>query len=428
LADGVAVLAPDGAVVWANEAMAHLLNRPLDELVGANGFALVHPDDLARAVDGLDYSQQFPGRTAVAPFRISVAGRDGWLDVEVKTGVLTRDGVEHIAVVIRDASARRAVHRALGSVAAGRPLEATIQLVADAVSARWADTGVAVVLPDQDGEHHVHPTGLHGALVEHAAGHHRGAGGAAPWELAAVADPIVVLGLDDVPVAVADAAREQGYSGCGLAPVRVGSVGDGCLIVWFDHVVIARLEFFHAAAELTEVLAVATASDLLHRELWNAARHDALTRLLNRFGFTQAFETCVLDARDGRTEVAATYYVDLDGLKAVNDLQGHAAGDLVLVELGGRLRRFAGERGIAARLGGDEFVVVRHVPSATAAVDAAADADRLVQTLALRRTPPISASVGVVVDDGVSAPAVLLERADAAMYRAKVGGGNRWST
>ena len=146
LADGVCVIAPDGLVVWANAAMASLMETTRSELLGSNGFELLHPDDLARAIDGLDYAQQFPGRTAVAPFRI-VSRLGNIRDVEIKTGVITRDGHDYVTVVARESSARRAVNRALRSVAEGLPLDRTVALIAEAVQGRWPHTGMAAGRP-----------------------------------------------------------------------------------------------------------------------------------------------------------------------------------------------------------------------------------------------------------------------------------------
>jgi diguanylate cyclase (GGDEF)-like protein len=100
--------------------------------------------------------------------------------------------------------------------------------------------------------------------------------------------------------------------------------------------------------------------------------------------------------------------VDLDGLKAVNDVQGHEAGDALLRQLA---TTFAG--GLRAgdgfyRLGGDEFVAV--LPHATTE-----DAEKLVER-ARRDAPPFSAGVATSPDDG-SAPSLLLDVADQRLIR-----------
>ena len=423
LADGVCVIAPDGLVVWTNAAMAALMETTRGELLGSSGFDLLHPDDLARAIDGLDYAQQFPGRTAVAPFRV-VTRRGNLRDVEIKTGVITRNGQDYVTVVAREASARRAANRALRSVAEGAPLEHTVTLVGEAIQNRWPYTGMAVVLPDGPDNREVHVHGLDGMLVAHAEG--RLADLAAPWEVARAADPVVVVDAGGLPDELRNAARSQGFAGFGAAPVGDAEGGEGCLLVWFDHTIIARLEFVHAAPELTELLTIAVDRRNLHRDMWRAARHDSLTGLLNRFGFGERFHAQVGDTRAVDHQTTAVFFVDLDGLKAINDQQGHAAGDVALQELARRLDGVAAGA-LTARLGGDEFAMAVTVPAVGAEDAVARLAEGLLVAIAGHEASHLDASVGVAVDDGTLEPEVLLERADVAMYRAKSQGPARWS-
>lgn len=101
---------------------------------------------------------------------------------------------------------------------------------------------------------------------------------------------------------------------------------------------------------------------LLHRERSEAeirrlADIDHLTGLANRRGFEAGF-TAALAQAAVRNDWTSLALIDLDHFKAVNDRLGHAAGDVVLVELGRILIREAGVFGLVARIGGDEFCVV----------------------------------------------------------------------
>ena len=101
---------------------------------------------------------------------------------------------------------------------------------------------------------------------------------------------------------------------------------------------------------------------LLHRERSEAeirrlADIDHLTGLANRRGFEAAF-TAALARAAARNDWTSLALIDLDHFKAVNDRLGHAAGDVVLVELGRILIREVGAFGFVARVGGDEFCVV----------------------------------------------------------------------
>lgn len=91
--------------------------------------------------------------------------------------------------------------------------------------------------------------------------------------------------------------------------------------------------------------------------LRNEASTDSLTGLLNRKGLERAATAIVANAASGRDQVAVLH-ADLDGFKAVNDQEGHLAGDRILVALAAAWRNAARDGDIFARTGGDEFVAV----------------------------------------------------------------------
>ncbi|WP_309089904.1 bifunctional diguanylate cyclase/phosphodiesterase [Phenylobacterium sp.] len=156
------------------------------------------------------------------------------------------------------------------------------------------------------------------------------------------------------------------------------------------------------------------------------AQTDSLTGLVNRGAFTTAL--CErLEAARASGGTVALFVVDLDRFKHLNDTLGHHAGDLLLAELGERLRNDCGPGEIAARLGGDEFAIISD------ATDVARRAQRLVQVVSQqqviygRQVSP-GASVGVAVYPNDAAHASDLQRfADMALYRVKTAGGRRFS-
>src|SRR4029453_17532134 len=89
------------------------------------------------------------------------------------------------------------------------------------------------------------------------------------------------------------------------------------------------------------------------------ALHDALTGLPNRMFYTdRASEQLELNERQGTS--LAVMMVDLDKFKEINDWLGHHYGDLLLQEIGPRLRGALRESDIVARMGGDEFAILVH--------------------------------------------------------------------
>jgi diguanylate cyclase (GGDEF)-like protein len=118
-------------------------------------------------------------------------------------------------------------------------------------------------------------------------------------------------------------------------------------------------------------------------------------------------------------------YLDIDDFKAINDREGHAVGDRVLVALAGAARATARSVDTVARLGGDEFVVLMPETDDAAALPLA---DRLREACAQAASSGsrrITCSVGVVTYERAPKDVEeLLASADALMYEAKAGGGD----
>jgi diguanylate cyclase (GGDEF)-like protein/PAS domain S-box-containing protein len=149
---------------------------------------------------------------------------------------------------------------------------------------------------------------------------------------------------------------------------------------------------------------------------------DELTGLYNRRGFLAlAQERARLAARSGRPFALA--FIDLNGMKQINDRLGHEEGDRALVDAAELLRKTLRETDLAARLGGDEFVALLADADATRAGHLV---ERLYANLARQnetsgRKFRLSVSTGVAVFDPSSPETLeqLLGRADARMYEFK---------
>ncbi|MFA7281536.1 MAG: sensor domain-containing diguanylate cyclase [Sterolibacterium sp.] len=161
------------------------------------------------------------------------------------------------------------------------------------------------------------------------------------------------------------------------------------------------------------------------RAMEHMALHDTLTGLPNRFLMLGRLEQALTTAQRHGTQIAVLF-LDLDGFKSINDRHGHHVGDILLREIGGRLRTCVRDCDTVSRHGGDEFIVT--LTDIREAEDAAAVAEKVLQAVAMparinELEVQVTTSVGIAIypDSGSDAEA-LLRAADAAMYEAKAEG------
>jgi diguanylate cyclase (GGDEF)-like protein len=202
-------------------------------------------------------------------------------------------------------------------------------------------------------------------------------------------------------------------------PVAVEGTVDGVLVISMrDSAASAELvEQCKAVGHLTEL---ALANAFSHQREQDLATTDALTGLANRRAFDQ-----LIAQRPGRAPFTVVV-IDVDGLKEVNDSQGHLAGDALLKEVAVALGRATRRGDVLARIGGDEFAVLSFEADLSAAENIARR-----MLVALRHTTvvgsPPRASIGIASgapeDDAVE----VFNAADAAMYQAKRDGGERYA-
>lgn len=155
-------------------------------------------------------------------------------------------------------------------------------------------------------------------------------------------------------------------------------------------------------------------------ELEEAADHDLLTGLWNRRGFGIAAEQALATA-DRQGTVIQVVFVDVDGLKAINDASGHLAGDEAIRAVAAAIDRTIREEDAACRFGGDEFVFLLlgtpsdEVPAIVARIHDELEADR-------DAPESLGFSTGVVerMPGQVTSLDELIDASDRDMYRQKV--------
>lgn len=324
----------------------------------------------------------------------------------------------------------RAQNGALETLARGEPLPSTLAAIAHFLDAQVPGARCAVLgLCEAEGRmHHLHAAGLPPGYVAALEAWPAGPRGLPCPMTADNRERVIAEDIATHPLwaATRRLALSHGLAACWCMPVLRPEgrlVGRICLY----HEAPARpapahLALLDAAAAL---VAMALEREAASARMTRMAHYDGLTGLPNRRMFTDRLAQALNRARRRNGRVAVLF-IDLDRFKPVNDILGHAVGDLVLKDVAARLKRALREEDTLARIGGDEFTVI--LEDVARREDAVRVADRILAAV----TPPIEvagqevvvgASVGIALspDDGADA-ATLVKNADMAMYRAKQSG------
>jgi diguanylate cyclase (GGDEF)-like protein len=221
-----------------------------------------------------------------------------------------------------------------------------------------------------------------------------------------------------------EACRKVGLSSMVVAPLNHGDTTVGVLKITAaepnafadEHVRVLELMSGLIASAISHAVRYET------NELYHRATHDALTGLANRALFYDRLRQGLSLARRQSSQLGILY-LDMDGLKPINDKHGHRAGDAVIRETGQRISKISRQSDTVARLGGDEFAVI--APDVNGRDGAVRHADRLADEI---RRPfsfedtqlALDASIGLAIfpDDGTETDA-LIEKADQSMYAIK---------
>ena len=180
---------------------------------------------------------------------------------------------------------------------------------------------------------------------------------------------------------------------------------------------------------IAEQMGMAIANLQLRETLRLQSIRDPLTGLFNRRYLEENLVREMLRCERRRLPLSLMM-LDLDHFKRFNDQHGHAAGDAVLAHVGRVLQSLVRAEDLACRYGGEEFTIVLPETGAEAAIQRARDIIKAMTSTTIRHMDktlgPLTVSIGVATAPQDSADAgLLLQIADATLYRAKAEGRNR---
>ncbi len=171
-----------------------------------------------------------------------------------------------------------------------------------------------------------------------------------------------------------------------------------------------------------------TETRALAEQLSHQASHDALTGLVNRREFEVRLNQAINNAHVERSQYALLY-LDLDQFKIINDMGGHIAGDELLKQLAGMMKKMLRESDTLARLGGDEFGILLDGCPITKARDIAEDVRNAVEKFQFYwegKVYNVGVSIGIyMINEDAASTADVMSAVDTACYTAKDLGRNR---
>jgi diguanylate cyclase (GGDEF)-like protein len=207
--------------------------------------------------------------------------------------------------------------------------------------------------------------------------------------------------------------RTYGAGSLAVLPLRTAGTRRGMLLVTTQQIRRLGTE----EVQLLELLTATVASCLQIADSVQALRQRAEADALTGLGHHASFHATLSPARRAAAGRLAVLYVDVDHFKSVNDSQGHAAGDQLLLAIADCMRGALRDGDRLFRIGGDEFAALAQVAADEQAVGLG---QRLLEVV--HEQTGATLSVGVAVEEPGESDATLLARADAAVYAAKAAG------
>ncbi|MGD1034911.1 MAG: EAL domain-containing protein [Candidatus Dormibacteria bacterium] len=438
--DVITVHGRDGHREYSSPGASTLYGVAMDELP-ANAVEAIFPEDRSRMREVFRRVEAQPGLQVTERFRIPRP--DGELrEVEATLrNALDNPQVRGIVTNTRDITDKARAEallatqtRILTMIASGSMLEATLAALASEVEDRLPVVRCAIQRLRDDGTVEVIGTEPRDTLACALMDGNR---------LDAEGSLCGAVVHRDAEMLVPDPADSRRWGtapclsgtttikACWVTPLRRGRNGEpvGAVSCHFPRPYTPDDAARRLVATIAELAAVAIERRRFEDQLSYQALHDPLTGLANRALLIEHLAS--EGARAGRApSTGAVLYLDLDRFKIVNDSFGHRGGDLVLLEMAKRMSAEVRAEDTVARLGGDEFVI--SCPDVGDHQNAIRLADRLLQAISRPfkvrgQELRLTASIGITLRSARDrSPDTLVRNADAAMYRAKEHGRDRW--
>lgn len=421
---GIALVAPDGGWISVNAALCDIVGYSEEELWGLTFQQITHPDDIALDVGLLEGLRRGTRSQYQLEKRyIRKDGREVWINLNVAPKFNRSGEIEYYVSVIKDIDAEKRAQQKVAELNADlerRVAERTAALGAS--EARLA----SVIENANDAYISLDEGGVVTAW-------NRQAEETFGWPRA----DAVGRTLEELIIPKEMVERHRGgmrrYLDTGRATVADQRLElpavrrDGSTLTVEVRIRVLELEGRKVFSAFLH--------DITERKQQEArrdyeSRHDALTGLLNRRALMEALPLAQARAsRSGKT--VGMLFIDLDGFKAVNDSQGHEAGDILLGVVAERLRAGVRRTDSVYRLAGDEFTVLLE-DMADTFDDAHRVAEKLIRSIAEPVELPgyavrVRASIGIALDTsgGARQAEELIKEADHFMYQAKKAGRGR---
>ena len=440
--DVIVFMTRDGLLLSTNPAGRRLFGPGWSEGEALQLETLVHPEDRVRVRRHFAQAAQDPGSSA--PIEHRILDPDGnWRTVEsIANNMVADPAVGGFIVTIRDLTTRRESEEHLAANAARQAALTDLgrwalvglaysDLVEDAVSLLGEQLAVDFV--------HVFEATPDAAFVTLTASQGHSPSGPEVLSTDPTSSPVSFALVTQETVVCDDLAREARFEVPELwtraeamsvieAPIPGQDSPAGVLGVGCRSPRRFAEEDVNFVVAVANVLAAAAARSRAEDAIRDQALHDPLTGLPNRLVLAEHGHTIAAPNQSEMSGARRTVLVlDIDRFKEVNDVLGHAVGDLVLVEVARRLRGLGDPVELVARLGADEFAIVASSAASLAGPDVmaagvlAALAEAIdVGGVRLRMRASVGVAEADVDENGLSlgVPA-LLRRAEAAMYLAK---------